>query len=124
MSETNMDAPTPTTPSPHPLLDLLNEAAWFLLKFIPFMVAATLLEVLVVRSLWGWFVVPALGAPPLSLPLAAGLCLTVQTIRPAWPPRESDEAEAWWSVVKRQFLAPAFAWGIGWVIHVWATRGV
>lgn len=119
-----MDTPTPTTPSPHPLLDLLNEVAWFLLKFIPAMVATTLLEAFVVRSLWGWFVVPALGAPPLSLPLAAGLCLTVQTIRPAWPPRESDdEFAAWWAVVKRQFLAPVVAWGIGWVIHVWATRG-
>lgn len=72
----------------------------------------------VISVLWGWFVVPAFGLPPLSVPLAIGVALIVTLMTHQNPARQGagggkkdDLAHAMWFAA----LLPLFGLGIGWV---------
>lgn len=79
----------------------------------------------VLARLWLWFVVPALGAPALSLPHAVGLDLLVTLIavpspRPTGCAPVPVDAKAHW-LLKGMFLRPFLALAAGYVVHLWAV---
>lgn len=70
--------------------------------------------------LWGWFLVPALGIPPINIPQAIGIALVVLYLvrgAKASDLENSDTPPAW-----KIFLA-VLAWstvclGIGWIVQL------
>jgi hypothetical protein len=55
-------------------------AVLLIVGLIPLLICLALVESWVASILWGWFVVPTFGLPPLSLALALGLAVTVRLI--------------------------------------------
>lgn len=68
--------------------------------------------------LWLWFVVPALGAPPLSILQIWGICLTLSMLRPKID-FEKTNNESWQSGVVAILIGPPLAVGLGWVVKNW-----
>jgi phosphatidylglycerophosphate synthase len=71
--------------------------------------------------LWGWFVVPLFGAPPLSIPYAIGLSLLVGFLTTHYDgsiAREKDRE--WWESmlggVVYGIIGPSFALLVGWIV--------
>jgi len=71
-------------------------------------------------TFWGWFVVPTFDLPTLTLPAAIGIALAVQFITKHTPltSEERTDKEFWEDWAARTFFIPAFALGIGWVVHL------
>lgn len=47
----------------------------------------------VLSVLWGWFVVPALGLPPLTIPSAIGLAMVIGYLTHQYSPKDKIEPE-------------------------------
>ncbi len=66
----------------------------------------------VTSALWGWFVVPTFGAPPLSIPAAIGLRVLASLVR---PPLERFDFDAF---ITRALLGPPMFLCVGWVVQL------
>lgn len=67
--------------------------------------------------LWGWFIVPALHLPPLSIPYAIGVCLVVGFLTNQRTGKEAEKADvSWWVPIAMVFTKPALTLLIGWVV--------
>lgn len=64
--------------------------------------------------LWGWFAVPVLGLPPLSIPAAIGIGLVVSCFVRS-PGSRDDDDEPGARLIAAVLLKPALLLGIGWV---------
>lgn len=78
----------------------------------------------VLTILWGWFITPLFALPALSLLQAAGLSLVINLIiaKPdvgsiAEKLEPMSHERRIWKMFKSAFQKPAFARGIGWIIH-------
>ena len=74
----------------------------------------------VLSMLWGWFMVPTLGLPVLSLAPAIGIALVIsylthQTIDCESKKKELEEKVAYAALV---ILRPFFVLFFGWVVHL------
>jgi hypothetical protein len=72
----------------------------------------------VLSVLWGWFVVPALGLPTLSIPLAIGLCSVAQVLRPVPTDYAKDKDSTTATRLVGYALAPFVALGFGAIVHL------
>ncbi len=70
-------------------------------------------EALVIKVLWGWFVIP-LGVPAIGLAQAGGLSVlvTLAAVRSVQSPRAKED------IVAEMFLMPLVALAFGWVFHL------
>lgn len=68
--------------------------------------------------LWAWFVIPAFGAPPLSVLQIWGICLTLSMLRPRIN-LEKTNNEAWQSGLFALLFGPLITLGIGYAIKFW-----
>lgn len=72
--------------------------------------------------LWGWFFVPALGAPALSVPNAIGVALVVSYMTHQYKETKTSDADGWDGVIGIVAYAatkPAFALLAGWIVKQW-----
>ncbi len=72
-------------------------------------------------KLWAWFLVPALGVPPLSIPAAIGLALVVSymTYQGTNADKDRNTTERVIDGALTLALKPAIALGFGWVVAQW-----
>lgn len=83
-------------------------------------VPISLLEGLVGRSLWGWFIVPVFHLPPLRLVESIGISMLVnfwsrQDVRP-WPDEDG------WEPAVRAVTVSLWVWLIGWIVQFWMAK--
>lgn len=84
--------------------------------------AVLTLRGVVIRDLWGWFVVP-LGVQPLWLTQAMGISVFAALLTHF--PKLDDEKPNWARAKRGMVVSitiPLFAWGLGWVLVWLATR--
>jgi|SRR5690348_7092427 len=86
-------------------------------------VCGALFSGLVLSVLWGWFIVPALHAAPITVPQAIGLSLVVGLLTRGTA-REKDEekkdrgiGEALFTAFCHATIPPLFVLGIGAIVH-------
>jgi hypothetical protein len=76
----------------------------------------------VLTVLWGWFIVPAFGAHPLSVPLAIGISMLVGMLTMHKNGKEAEKemgaGTAIATSVGLAVLVPLAALGSGWVVHL------
>lgn len=73
-------------------------------------------------KLWSWFLVPALGVPPLSIPAAIGLSIVVSYMTYQKSTNTDEDKDTTERVIKDTVilaLKPAVALGFGWVVAQW-----
>jgi hypothetical protein len=68
--------------------------------------------------LWGWFIVPVFGAPPLTVLQAWGICLTLSMLKPKIDMSKGGEKD-WASGVLAIVIGPLMALGLGYAIKFW-----
>jgi hypothetical protein len=73
-----------------------------------------LLHGVVLGRMWGWFVVPALGAPPISTGQAIGLALMAAMF---WPSSSSNEQRSWLDMVVLGAINGLLLLGFGALVH-------
>ena len=78
----------------------------------------------VLTILWGWFVVPTFGMPPLALVPAIGLAVVVGYLTHQYTPKAAKpEGDGKWDetgrVTAHMLLRPAFTLLMGWVVKQW-----
>lgn len=64
--------------------------------------------------LWGWFVVPVFGVPPLRIPFAIGISLIVGYL--THQTRKSEDEPETGFIIIFGLLKPALALLIGWIV--------
>lgn len=64
----------------------LSEMLLNLCALIAFLAFSSIWGGYVITMLWRWFIVPAFGAPAISIPVAIGMGLLVQLLRPVRSP--------------------------------------
>ncbi len=72
--------------------------------------------------LWGWFIVPALGAPALSVPSAIGIAIVVSYMTHQYSKKNSVDIEGWEATAEAlafSALKPLLTLGIGWIVKQW-----
>ena len=81
-----------------------------------FVAAAMAWRAYVATILWGWFIVPFFGLPPLSLALAIGVTLAIGLIsgRSTASNYVEDQKKKWYPLVSLA-LGPALALLAGWI---------
>ena len=76
---------------------------------------------LVLKILWGWFVVPLLDLPQLSIPLALGISLTVSFLTyqhiPTDDALDGDPVQKFLGTLIFSFIHPALALLFGWIYY-------
>lgn len=86
---------------------------------------------LVLSVLWGWFMVPAFGLPPLGIAMAVGIAMTVRWVTWQVPGNKSDAMKAIeeetdnWEKLKmglkeaaKPFFRALGVLAIGWLVHL------
>lgn len=68
----------------------------------------------VLTVLWGWFVVPVFGLPPVTLWQAAGLSVLVGHFTAS-----QQSKHPLWRQVGTAWAAPAATLTLGWLVHFW-----
>ena len=75
--------------------------------------------------LWGWFFVPALGLPELSVPAAIGVALVVGYLthqykyEPECAQTATEKLEKWLNLICHAILKPAMVLCMGWIVKQW-----
>jgi len=85
------------------------------LVVLALMVVAYLLDGVALKLLWGWFLVPTLGFPAISLVQAIGISIVIGFMTQQHIPRDEDEKKELYVYV---FLTPILAIVIGWIVHL------
>lgn len=93
-----------------------------ILGAIPVMIfVATLVNAMVTATLWGWFIVPVFGLPPLGLAEAAGLSLIVSYLAKGTEEdsdQKSKDISTMLSISLIRLLFKAFfSLLMGWIIY-------
>jgi hypothetical protein len=76
-------------------------------------VITTALRGWVLVQLWGWFVVPGLHAPPITIPMGLGLAVVVSLF--AVRPSKEAKERAWSETFGFSVVASLLCLGAGWV---------
>lgn len=113
---------TTTTKTRDPVEESVGCALLF--ASLPFTLAyGTVLAGYVLSVIWGWFMVPLLHAPPLSVAGAAGIHLVIRYVTYQTPKPDDDGAMAALKKIPGQMVLTAVLAGmtllIGYVIHAW-----
>ena len=90
---------------------LLLVALYPLLVFV-----SCLVHGFVVRTLWGWFFVPLLHLPALSLPGALGVSLVVSHFTTPMPHKEDDTGEL---AIVGLIVKPGLFLLLGWIVQAY-----
>ena len=85
------------------------------LGLIVLMIVAYLLNGVVLKLLWGWFMVPTLGLPVISLVQAIGIGIVISFLTQQHIPRDEDEKK---KLLVFEILKPVFTIAVGWVVHL------
>jgi len=75
---------------------------------------------LVLKVLWGWFVVSLFHLPQLTIASAIGLTYVASMLRPVHEPN-IEEKEWWdtfWDGITRLLGGPPVIFVLGWVVHL------
>lgn len=83
---------------------------------IALMVLATILRGWVLSILWGWFVVPIFGFPPLAISQAIGIAITISLVAHQYVPTDKEQN---WQPFVYCFLYPLVALLAGWIVRAW-----
>lgn len=92
------------------------EALFALFGVIGILAAATVLKGYVLATLWGWFVIPAFGVPPIPVAIACGLALVVSLFTSSVPKKDDDPVEAFTRAAISALTFPFFCLGLGRII--------
>lgn len=90
------------------------------LMFIGFCAAAVVVMLVngfVLATLWGWFVVPVFGAPPLTIFQAIGITLITTYAAYEHRPKKGEEKVDWTEAVAYMVSKPIAALLIGFVVY-------
>ena len=85
------------------------------LGLIALMIVAYLLNGVALKLLWGWFMVPTLGLPVISLVQAIGIGIVIGFLTQQHIPRDEDEKK---ELLVFEVLTPVLAIAIGWIVHL------
>lgn len=80
-------------------------------------ILAAIVNGYVLSILWGWFFVPLLGLPALSIPGAIGIVLVVGYLTHQYEP--SDEGKGLESICGTLIVRPILVLLMGWVVQHW-----
>lgn len=86
-----------------------------ILLTIGLIAASSILNGWVLSILWGWFLVPIFGLPPLSIPQAIGVYLVVGFLTKQMDTTKDEYLDRSKMIVAT-FLWPAVAWVIGAIV--------
>lgn len=83
-------------------------------------VSGMILQALVFRDMWRWFIVPVTRWPPLNLAYAAGIILTAWALQGRATATTSQDNEAQVAATLKALIncitCLLLSWGIGWVL--------
>jgi hypothetical protein len=79
------------------------------------LVAGAMLNGWVLTMLWGWFVSPLFGLPPLSIPQAIGLCLVV-SMMVGTSRASKDSDKDWTNLLAVGVGTPLLVLAMGWIV--------
>ncbi len=85
------------------------------LGFIAMVVVAYLLNGVALKLLWGWFMVPTLGLPVISLVQAIGIGIVIGFLTQQHIPRDEDAKK---ELLFFEVLSPVLAIAVGWIVHL------
>jgi hypothetical protein len=85
------------------------------LGLIALVIVAYLLNGVALKLLWGWFMVPTLSLPAISLVQAIGIGIVIDFLTQQHIPRDEDERK---ELLVHEVLAPVLAIAVGWVVHL------
>lgn len=86
-----------------------------ILLFAGVIALSSILNGWVLSILWGWFFVPILKLPPLTVPQAIGIALVVGYFTRQKQPSSKSSDEAY-ETIGYAFLAPLVTLLIGWIV--------
>lgn len=90
-----------------------------LLLASPLFIILILFNAWVLTKLWLWFMVPGFGLPTISYPLAIGLALVVNFLKPGpvdyAKEHDSTPASRFWQILAHPFVTLA----LGWIASRW-----
>lgn len=90
--------------------------AVIILALSPVIVApVAILDGWVLSKMWGWFIVGRFHLPPLSIPVAIGLALTVRFLTHQ---HAHDERKGWQKVLDLT-VVPLMTLFFGYLLHLW-----
>jgi hypothetical protein len=89
-----------------------------ILMLLVIMVPVALYYAWAASILWGWFIVPTFGLPPLTVLQMWGIFLTLEMLRPRFEFEKKDNSE-WAHRLFALTLAPLLSLGIGYAIKNW-----
>ena len=72
------------------------------------------------KLLWGWFLIPTLGVPAVSLEQAIGIYLIVACITQRLIPEDDWKN---WKLMEYSLMHPLFAIAVGWIVQ-WLMHGM
>lgn len=82
--------------------------------------ATTIINGWVLSILWGWFMVPILSLPQLSVPAAMGIALVVGNLTHQYNPRNKHDEDNDEDTVRLFFalivFRPLFVLSLGWIV--------
>lgn len=81
--------------------------------------ALSIWEGFVFTKLWMWFIIPMFGLPPLSIPMAIGLCLVAAflTHQARISQKGNDELEEAAKIFGYGFVNAGIILFVGWLVH-------
>ena len=85
------------------------------LKSLAIGAVMSLLNGVALQLLWGWFLVPTLSLPAISLAQAIGICVIIELTTNQHIPRNERETIEMYIYC---FLVPVYAVVTGWVVHL------
>ncbi|MEK9171051.1 MAG: hypothetical protein AAB789_01925 [Patescibacteria group bacterium] len=85
------------------------------LGLIALMIVAYLLNGVALKLLWGWFMVPTLGLPVISLVQAIGIGIVIGFLTQQHIPRDEDAKK---ELLVFEVLTPVLAIAVGWIVHL------
>jgi hypothetical protein len=73
--------------------------------------------------LWGWFIAPLFGLPPLTIPFGIGLSLVVGFLTAHYKGEElRDDEKEWWEsalgALLHGLILPTFTLAVGWIVQM------
>ena len=85
------------------------------LGLIALMIVAYLLNGVALKLLWGWFMVPTLGLPVISLVQAIGIGIVIGFLTQQHIPRDKEQKK---ELLVFEVLTPVLAIAVGWIVHL------
>jgi len=95
-----------------------------ILLLIPFIFAGIILSIIlkgwVLSILWSWFIVPTLGLPILSIPIAIGISIVVGLLTHQYNDFNTTDtkmSELIGKSIGHSIIGPLLTLFVGWVVH-------